>query len=89
MNRPAALADDPFGNDTPAIYTSRQINTVLGTDKYLDSLIDHAELTTAVQLNQITKPRGSRIDFCSAQRRRSRHDQRNERQWRRRSKPGE
>jgi capsular polysaccharide biosynthesis protein len=48
VNRPAAVPDDPFGNDTPAIYTTRQIGTVLRTDKFLDALIDQAQLRTPV-----------------------------------------
>ena len=36
-----------FGFDSPATYTSRQFNTLLGTDSFLDSVVKQAGLTTA------------------------------------------
>lgn len=44
----------PFGFETPATYTAREINTVLGTDLFLRSVIEEADLMTAVQTGAIT-----------------------------------
>ena len=40
--------DSSFGFDTPAIYTSREINTLLGTELFTESVIEAAGLTEAV-----------------------------------------
>ena len=55
VNRPANPASNPFGSDTPAAFTSRQINTVLGTEAFLTLLISNAGLNDAVQINAITR----------------------------------
>ena len=44
-----------FGFDTPATYTSRQFNTLLGTDAFLESVIKSAGLTTAVESGALTR----------------------------------
>jgi uncharacterized protein involved in exopolysaccharide biosynthesis len=35
--------ENPFGNDTAAVYTSRQINTLLGTNDFLKTVISNAD----------------------------------------------
>jgi uncharacterized protein involved in exopolysaccharide biosynthesis len=44
-----------FGFDTPATYTSRQFNTLLGTDTFVQSIIKNAGLTTAVESGALTR----------------------------------
>jgi capsular polysaccharide biosynthesis protein len=48
-------ANDAIGGDTPALYTSRQINTVLATDQFLDLVIESAQLTSAVESGAVTR----------------------------------
>jgi hypothetical protein len=43
-----------FGFDTPATYTSRQFNTLLGTDAFLKSVIIGGGLTSAIDSGAIT-----------------------------------
>jgi uncharacterized protein involved in exopolysaccharide biosynthesis len=45
---PIRGGQNSFGWDTPAAYTSRQINTVLGTDQFLGSVLTEAGLTGAL-----------------------------------------
>ncbi len=39
VNQSSDAGDKPFGNDTPAVFTSKQMNSALGTDSFLTSLI--------------------------------------------------
>jgi len=44
-----------FGFDTPATYTARQFNTLLGTESFVESVIKNAGLTTAVKSGALTQ----------------------------------
>ncbi len=44
-----------FGFDTPATYTSRQFNTLLDTDSFLDAVIKQAGLSTAVESGALAR----------------------------------
>ncbi len=46
--------NNTFGFVSPATYTSRQFNTLLGTDSFLDSVIKEAGLTTSVESGALT-----------------------------------
>ena len=48
-------SSDGFGGDTPATYTSRQMNTLLQTDGFLDTVIDKAGLNEAVDTGALTR----------------------------------
>jgi uncharacterized protein involved in exopolysaccharide biosynthesis len=47
----ANSGDNPFGYDTPAVYASKQINTVLGTRTFLDSVVNGANVIVGAQPN--------------------------------------
>ena len=57
--------NNTFGFDSPATYTSRQFNTLLGTDSFLDSVIKEAGLTTSVESGALTHARSSAGRFGS------------------------
>jgi capsular polysaccharide biosynthesis protein len=44
-----------FGYESPATVTSRQINDLLGTRQFIDSVIEQAGLTTAVENGALTR----------------------------------
>jgi uncharacterized protein involved in exopolysaccharide biosynthesis len=56
-----------FGFDTPATYTTRQLNTLLGTDSFLDSVIEQAGLSTAVESGALARPDVRRLLWASAE----------------------
>lgn len=51
----SAQGQTQFGFDTPATYTSRQFNTLLGTEAFIQSVIKGAGLTTAIQTGVLTE----------------------------------
>ena len=51
----AVRGENTFGFDSPATYTSRQFNTLLGTDSFVDSVITAAGLKSAVESGALTR----------------------------------
>jgi uncharacterized protein involved in exopolysaccharide biosynthesis len=51
----AVRGQTTFGFDSPATYTSRQFNTLLGTDSFVDSVITAAGLKSAVESGALTR----------------------------------
>ena len=64
-----------FGFDTPATYTSRQFNTLLDTDSFLDAVIKQAGLSTAVESGALTASDVRRVAFGGGTGRRARGGQ--------------
>jgi len=50
----SARNQNTFGFDSPATYTSRQFNTLLGTESFVDSVVKGAGLSSAVKSGAIT-----------------------------------
>jgi capsular polysaccharide biosynthesis protein len=48
-------ANGDFGGDTPATYTARQLNTLLGTDRFLDEVITNAGVQSSVENGALTR----------------------------------
>ena len=71
-----SAAENTFGFDSPATYTSRQFNTLLGTDSFLDVGDQGSGLTTAVESGALTRDRRPSLALGGARRRRARGDQR-------------
>ena len=51
----AARGQNTFGVDSPATFTSREFNTLLGTEAFIQSIIKGAGLTTAVKSGALTE----------------------------------
>jgi uncharacterized protein involved in exopolysaccharide biosynthesis len=53
-NLTAIRGDGQFGYETPADYTSRRINSLLGTDLFIESVVQNAGVSSAVDSGTLT-----------------------------------
>jgi uncharacterized protein involved in exopolysaccharide biosynthesis len=56
-----------FGFDSPATYTARQVNTLLDTDSFLDSVVKDAGLTDSLTSGALTRHDVRRAVWAAAQ----------------------
>lgn len=62
----SGTTSNPFGQETPAAYTSRQVNTLLQTDQFLDLVVKNAGLTEAMASGAVTRQSIRKSIFASA-----------------------